>query len=102
MHLRTDGKIIGEVRCQRFVLDKKCEVQCLQPVHAEVVEINGHVTGHFFASRCIILSRHASLTGSATAQNISMESGAILNGQVQVTPAEKNGVPDMSAAMATG
>lgn len=86
--LKTDGKIIGEIRCRRFVLDRKCEVQCIQPVHAEVVEIHGRVSGHFRATRLITLSRHASLTGSATARTISVEPGAVLNGQILVQPPE--------------
>jgi cytoskeletal protein CcmA (bactofilin family) len=102
VHLKTDGKIIGEIRCQRFILDKKCDVQCLQPVHAEVVEIHGHVTGHFYAAKCILLSRHASLTGSATAQTISVEPGAILNGQVQVYAPERAALPVLTGALAAG
>jgi cytoskeletal protein CcmA (bactofilin family) len=90
--LKSDGKILGEIRCRRFVLERKCEVQCLQPVHAEVVEIHGRVSGNFHATRCITLSRHASLTGSATATTISVEPGAVLNGHVLVQPPEaKNG-----------
>jgi len=86
--LKSDGKILGEIRCRRFILERKCEVQCLQPVHAEAVEIHGRVSGHFHATRCIALTRHASLTGSATARTISMEPGAVLNGHVLVQPPE--------------
>jgi cytoskeletal protein CcmA (bactofilin family) len=86
--LKSDGKILGEIRCRRFILERKCDVQCLQPVHAEVVEIHGRVSGHFHATRCITLSHHASLTGSATARTICVEPGAVLNGQVLVQPPE--------------
>jgi len=84
--LKSDGKILGEIRCRRFILDRKCKVHCLQPVRAEIVEIHGIVSGHFHATRCITLSRHASLTGSATSQTIAVEPGAVLNGQVLVQP----------------
>jgi cytoskeletal protein CcmA (bactofilin family) len=102
VHLKMDGKIIGEIRCQKFILDKKCEVHCLQPVYAEVVEIHGHVTGHFHATKCISLSRHASLTGSATARTMSVERGAILNGQVQVPPVDHTAPAQLTAALAAG
>lgn len=82
--LKADQRIIGEVRCRRFVLEKRCEIHCLQPVHAEEVEIHGRATGHFLATKSIILHRHAVLDGSATAQSISVEPGAVLNGQVLV------------------
>ena len=84
--LKADGRIIGEIRCRRLLLDRKCEVQCLQLVQAEIIEIHGHISGHFRATRLIALSRHASLTGSATAQTISVEPGGMLNGQVLVHP----------------
>lgn len=82
--LKADQRIIGEVRCRRFVLEKRCEVHCLQPVHAEEMELHGHATGHFFATKSIILHRHAVLDGNVTAQSISVEPGAVLNGQVLV------------------
>jgi len=82
--LKSDQRLIGEVRCRRFVLEKKCEVHCLQPVHAEEVEIHGRATGHFHATRSLTLHRHAVLDGSVTAQSICMEPGAVLNGQVLV------------------
>ncbi len=82
--LKSDQKIIGEIRCRRFVLEKKCEVHCLQPVHAEEVEIHGRAAGRFFASRSLILRRHAVLDGSVTAKFLCVEPGAVLNGQVLV------------------
>ncbi len=88
VHLKASGKIMGEIRCQRFVVDRKCEVRCLQPVHAEEVEIHGLVTGHFHASRRIGLAKHASLTGSVTSRALSVERGGVLNGQVHVRPAD--------------
>ena len=102
VHLRTDGKIIGEIRCRHFLLDKKCEVQCLQPVYAEVVEIHGRVTGHFFASKSLILTRHAALTGSVTAKAILMEPGAVLNGQVQVHSPDRAPLSALEPALTAG
>lgn len=103
--LKSDGKIIGEVRCRRFVLERKCEVQCLQPVHAEEIEIHGHVTGHFYASRNVLISRHASLSGSVSSQSLTVEPGGMVNGQMQVLrPGALEGkrpdVPLMDAGMA--
>ena len=82
--LKADQRIIGEIRCRQLVLEKKCELTCLQPVHARTVEIHGKATGHFHATRSIILRRHAVLDGSVTAQFICVEPGAVLNGQVLV------------------
>jgi cytoskeletal protein CcmA (bactofilin family) len=84
VQFKDDQKIIGEVRCGQLVIDKKCEVQFLQPVHAGDVEISGQVTGHFYATGSIILHRGASLSGSATARTLTVEPGAMLNGQIAV------------------
>jgi cytoskeletal protein CcmA (bactofilin family) len=105
IRLKSDGKFLGEVRCRRFILERKCEVQCLQPVYAEEVEIHGRAGGHFRASRCITLSRHASLTGSATAQSITVEPGAVLNGTVKVqspdaAPARCHPLPGVAPGLA--
>jgi cytoskeletal protein CcmA (bactofilin family) len=91
--LKSDQKFIGEIRCRRFVLEKKCEAHCLQPVRAEEVEIHGRAIGHFFATRSITLHRHAVLDGSATAQSIKVEPGAVLNGQVFVQHPEPDPDP---------
>lgn len=84
--LKADVKIVGEVRCRKLTVDRKCEVHCLQPVHAEEVEIHGQVTGHFYAGGSILLSRGASLDGSASARRIAVDPGAVINGQIQVRP----------------
>lgn len=90
--LKADQKIIGEIRCRHLVLEKKCELQCVQPVHAETVEIHGKATGHFYATRSLILRRHAVLDGSVTAQFMCVEPGAVLNGQVLVQHPEPQAV----------
>ena len=102
VRFKADGKIFGEVRCERFVLERRCVVHCLQPVHAGEIEIQGSVTGHFYAGRSIHLSRHASLTGSVSAPLMIVEPGAVLNGQMQVQPpaARESAVVSGSAPLA--
>ena len=84
VHLHSDTKILGEIRCRRLVMDRRYEVQCLQPVHAEEIEISGHLHGHCHASRSITLTRTGMMEGSVHAPAIIMEPGAVLNGQVKV------------------
>ncbi len=82
--IRHDTKIIGEIRCRRFVIDRKCDVQCAQPIHAEEVEILGRLRGTCHASRSFVLGRQAIMEGSVYAPGIIMEPGAELNGQIHV------------------
>lgn len=83
---RASGKVLGEVRCQHLLVEKKCEVQFLQPIHAETLEIYGEVSGRFTLSGRAFLNRRATLNGSLQAQSILMEAGAKLNGGVHVLP----------------
>ena len=94
--LKADQRIIGEIRCRRFILEKKCAAHCLQPVHAAEVEIHGHATGHFYATGSITLHRHAILDGSVTAQSIIVAPGAVLNGQVLVQHPRQAAAPMIS------
>lgn len=84
VHLKADARIVGEVRCRKLTVERKCEVHFLQPVHAGEAEIHGTVSGHIYADKGILLSRGASLDGSASARKISVDPGATINGQVKV------------------
>ena len=83
---RASGKVLGEVRCQHLLIEKKCEVQFLQPIHAETLEVYGEVAGRFSLSGRAFLNRRATISGSLQAQSILMEAGAKLNGGVHVLP----------------
>ncbi len=94
VEIGSDTRILGEIRCRRFVVHRKYEVHCLQPVHAEEMEVSGHLHGHCYAGRSIRLTRHGVMEGSVHGPAIIMEPGAVLNGQVKVqSPGAKLGLP---------
>jgi cytoskeletal protein CcmA (bactofilin family) len=72
-------KVVGELRCRRLVVGRKCIVHCLQPVHTGEVEIAGQFTGRVFASGSVrLLTSHSRLEGSVNAPAFSMPAGAEL------------------------
>jgi cytoskeletal protein CcmA (bactofilin family)/predicted RNA-binding Zn-ribbon protein involved in translation (DUF1610 family) len=83
---RASGKVLGEVRCQHLLVEKKCEVQFLQPIHAETLEIYGDVSGRFTLTGRAFLNRRGTINGSLQAQSMLMESGAKLNGGIHILP----------------
>lgn len=81
---KGDGKVLGEIRCRRIIIEKKVDLQLLQPVYAENVEIHGPVIGRFFASGGVLVSRLGSVNGSITGKTLTVEPGAVINGPVNV------------------
>lgn len=76
---RVSAKVLGELRCGRLIVERKCAVQCLQPVHVvREVEIEGSFTGRIFARGTVRLHRHARLEGSVSAPVFYMPAGAEL------------------------
>ncbi len=83
---KTSGKVLGEIRCKRLLVEKKSQLQFLQPIHAELAEIHGETTGHFHCSEKMHLGRHGSIVGSLRAKRVKMELGAQLTGRVEILP----------------
>ncbi|RYD34624.1 MAG: hypothetical protein EOP86_10545 [Verrucomicrobiaceae bacterium] len=91
-HVST--KVLGELRCGRLIVERKCAVQCLQPVHAREVEIEGAFTGRIFASGPVRLHRHARLEGSVNAPVFSMPPGAELMAGMHIFGRASGDIPE--------
>lgn len=83
---RASGKILGEVRCQHLVIEKKCEVQFLQPIHAETGEISGSMSGSFHFNNRLFLTRRGSILGLVQAPSMLMEIGGQLDATLAILP----------------
>jgi cytoskeletal protein CcmA (bactofilin family) len=87
--LSADVKILGEIRCRRLIISKKVSIQCLQPVHTATGDIHGHMAGTLYATEGVHLSKTGVFEGVMRADQIHMEPGAVLNGQIQCQPAAR-------------
>lgn len=83
---RCSGKVLGEVRCGQLLVEKKCSVQFLQPVHAEKAEIHGMITGRFEIQEQLLLSRRGQISGSIQAKSMVMEAGSQLEATMEILP----------------
>lgn len=81
---RTTGSIIGEIRCQRFVVEKGADVAFLNPVHASEVDIQARITGTIYCSGLVLIGGNGSVNGDVTARSVSIEPGGELNGAMNI------------------
>lgn len=81
---RTMGSIIGEIRCNRFVVEKGADVAFLNHVHATEVEIHARVTGTIFCTGLVLINTNGSVNGDVTARSVSIEPGGELNGAMNI------------------
>jgi len=81
---RTTGSIIGEIRCNRFVVEKGADVAFLNSVHATEVDIQARVTGTIYSSGPVLIGGNGSINGDVTARSVSIEPGGELNGAMNI------------------
>jgi cytoskeletal protein CcmA (bactofilin family)/predicted RNA-binding Zn-ribbon protein involved in translation (DUF1610 family) len=81
---RTTGSIIGEIHCQRFVVEKGADVAFLNAVHATDVEIQARLTGTIYSSGPVLIGGNGSINGDVTARSVSIEPGGELNGAMNI------------------
>lgn len=96
---RTTGSIIGEIRCNRFVVEKGADVAFLNSVHATEVEIHARVTGSIFSTGSVLISSNGSVNGDVTARAVSIEPGGELNGAMNIVRAKSAITPAPAAGI---
>lgn len=90
---RTTGSIIGEIRCNRFVVEKGADVAFLNPVHATDVDIQARVTGTIYSTGPVLISSNGSINGDVTARSVSIEPGGELNGAMNIVRGKVTSLP---------
>lgn len=81
--LRIDGRIRGQVECQKMVLVGEGAHVCAS-IAADEVRISGVVEGDIVARRKVTLERTAVVTGDLTTRGIVIEEGAKLKGRIVI------------------
>jgi cytoskeletal protein CcmA (bactofilin family)/ribosomal protein S27E len=93
---RTTGSIIGEIRCNRFVVEKGADVAFLNTVHATEVEIQARVTGTIYSSGPVLIGSGGAVNGDVTARSVSIEPGGELNGAMNIVRGKQPAPPPAS------
>ena len=86
--LRIDGRVKGEVRCDKTVIIGECAV-VEASIQAECIIICGEVKGDIVARRKITLEKTGRVSGDLATPGIVIEEGAKLEGRIVIRPEEK-------------
>jgi cytoskeletal protein CcmA (bactofilin family)/ribosomal protein S27E len=90
---RTNGTIIGEIHCQRFVVEKGADVVFLNSVHATDVDIQARFTGNIYSTGPVLIGGNGSINGDVTARSVSIEPGGELNGAMNIVRGKQMALP---------
>jgi cytoskeletal protein CcmA (bactofilin family) len=86
--IRIDGTVVGEVRCEkRLVVGKNGKIE--GNVYAQEATIKGVVDGTLIVKKYLHMEGTANVSGSIQAGAMSVEEGALFNGDSQVSAKEK-------------
>lgn len=81
---KTEGTMVGEVHCRRFIVEKGSEITFMNPIHADEVEIHSPITGNVFSKGSVQIFANGAVNGDVTARSVSIEPGGELNGSMNI------------------
>lgn len=87
--LRIEGRVKGEVHCERTV-EVGASARVDAQISAETIVISGEVTGDIVAGSRITLEKTARVTGDMRTPGIVIEEGAKLEGRIVIGSDEKS------------
>lgn len=84
LFLRTSGNVIGEIHCQRFVVEKGSDINFYNTVNAEEVEVHARMVGNIQCSGRVLIGPAGYVHGDVTARSVSIEPGGQLDGAMNI------------------
>lgn len=85
--VQIEGTIHGDVRCAEVTVGRAANV--LGNIHADVANIHGTVSGEIRA-QSVVLSATARVTGDVVHEDLTIEAGAYIEGQMMRRDAEQS------------
>lgn len=82
--LRTAGTVIGEIRCQRFVVEKGSDIHFHNMIYADEVDVQARVFGNIQCSGRVVIGSQGWIHGDVTARSVSIEPGGQLDGAMNI------------------
>lgn len=82
----SSGSVLGEIDCDRLVVDRLSSLRFVQRVTARTIEIHGSVVGEFVSDGEVLLSRRASLAGVVAGKTFEMNLAAELLARMEFHP----------------
>lgn len=84
VRIRFKGKLSGSIEAKTVHIEKKCDAELLHPIRAELVEIDGTISGRIISTRKVIIRKSGRLTGSVSARGFTVEKGGYFMGDVSI------------------
>lgn len=75
--IQVDGCVIGDIRAKTLLIGKTADIQ--GEVHADEVRVHGNINGQIKANS-VTLAKTAHVIGDILHENLSIETGAFLEG----------------------
>ncbi len=82
--LRRHGKVVGNVICNRLLVQKRAQVEFLNLVEMNECKIDGVVTGNISCRGLLALEKKATLIGDIKVGSLTVADGAKHSGQIQM------------------
>ena len=76
----ASGKVLGEIHCRHFVVEKRSRIQFLQRVFCETADIRGSVAGDLCCRNQLTVRRGGSVDGVVLAGRMQLDEGGVING----------------------
>ena len=84
LKLQRNGKVAGEITCDRLLVEKRAQVEFDKPVITNECQIDGLVTGDISCRGLLALEKKATLTGNIKVGTLTVSEGAKHSGQIQM------------------
>ena len=84
VEFRTDAKVLGEIRCRRLIVEKRCHLQGLQPIRVDSLELHGSLTARVVVKGLAEIMRHARLEGGLSAAGLKLEVGSEVEAVLEI------------------
>ncbi len=87
--VRIDGQFTGEIKSEgTLILGQDAKVE--GNVSVSQLILNGSISGDITVAGKTVMHKTAQLTGELTTKSLIMEEGAVLHGNIVMSPARKN------------
>ncbi len=84
VRFRATGKVLGEIRSEKFVVEKRSKLQFLHPVHATTVEIHAPTAVDIVCDGPVWIGSKGSVSGGVLARSLKIEDGGALDGTLSI------------------
>jgi len=99
--VRIDGHFAGEISSENtLVIGETGEIEA--DIRSETVLVSGSVAGDITATRQVVLHKTARIQGNVTAPSLTVEEGAIFNGQMSMLRSDQKKIGGASLKAVEG